>query len=186
VSGGHFTLGTIGDYFEQGLLPEKIVAYNIVRPEGHLLSEAKKKLILERVENYLLKLNFVRNQLKVSIEQGALIHYSEKEISEMSTSTRPYPLVFSATQNLTPNGGGMQGEVAYEGNLKLGREIRVLITNAEYQSRLRRYLRTHHLRGIVYVATDAQFMTLPLLDAPTIETAATAGAAAGSLSAASH
>jgi len=90
------------------------------------------------------------------IENNDHLKFSTEDMVFMRNSN-PIPLVLATTITLTKEKlSEAQGEKLYEGTLKLGQEITIIITNEENRPLLNQYLSKHKLRGQIFTYSEAE------------------------------
>lgn len=139
--------------FFEGSLPGRIL---FLKASNLDYVMENKDFINEFIQKRILMLKRSQTRLISAIKKGPSYHYSENEKKEMQELTA-LPVVFSSTKGFCKSEGGMNGEILHKGNMKIGQDIDLIVTNIENQDRLKQYLAKKGLTAPnTQVCTDVQ------------------------------
>jgi hypothetical protein len=146
------------DMFTHGYLPEQLLFLGINKPENKKLKD-EILMMLSKIEESFERERYI---FRMAVTYGPRFKFSDQEIKEMN-EVNTYPIIFSSTHKLPIDsklGNSNLGEQVYKGNLRLGEELDLIITDGKHQNILRQYLRSHKLRGKVFVCTEKDYLKI--------------------------
>lgn len=146
----------IDENFFNGTLADKIMVQKMI--DAKSMAEYG-SIILKFTEGWLLHLERERRTFREIHAKGVAFTYS-KQALELMRQQNKFPIIFATSKNIPSEKTKYRGEIVYCGNLKLGREIDVILTDAENLNRLRKHLRTRQLPSKVFTCSYEAYIKL--------------------------
>lgn len=143
---------------QKNSLPAYIMMVRIIKGFENYYKDfpTKKESLLKHLNSFTQDLTKVRTSFKNAVV-APIQRLTDEEITQLKRKTG-FPLVLATTKKLPNCSPGRPNEVVFQGNLRLGEDIQLMITDKLHEQETRRFLRTHGLRSKVFVCTRNQYL----------------------------